>query len=148
MHIRNWVILIGQLISYACYNLQVDLCVLVSMVFLSWPSVCFLLSSFLALVAPPESKKTEHSKEDGIPVDIKLPVKHVLSRELQVKTAIILKYSLRRTMGVLVCLLHIYFYLEILYVFSSKILHGLQTKMYIGRANIRGDGTCTSWDSL
>ncbi|RWR93612.1 TATA box binding protein associated factor TAF [Cinnamomum micranthum f. kanehirae] len=36
-----------------------------------------------ALVAPPESKKTEHSKEDGIPVDIKLPVKHVLSRELQ-----------------------------------------------------------------
>lgn len=36
-----------------------------------------------ALVAPSEIKKFEHSKEDGIPVDIKLPVKHVLSRELQ-----------------------------------------------------------------
>ncbi|XP_058070769.1 transcription initiation factor TFIID subunit 6 [Magnolia sinica] len=36
-----------------------------------------------ALVAPSENKKSDHSKEDGLPVDIKLPVKHVLSRELQ-----------------------------------------------------------------
>ncbi|XP_078446607.1 TATA BOX ASSOCIATED FACTOR II 59 [Wolffia australiana] len=36
-----------------------------------------------ALVAPPDSKKLEHRKEDVLPVDIKLPVKHVLSRELQ-----------------------------------------------------------------
>ncbi|XP_010254144.1 PREDICTED: transcription initiation factor TFIID subunit 6 isoform X2 [Nelumbo nucifera] len=35
-----------------------------------------------ALVAPSDNKKPEH-KEDGLPVDIKLPVKHVLSRELQ-----------------------------------------------------------------
>ncbi|ERN01668.1 hypothetical protein AMTRI_Chr10g229400 [Amborella trichopoda] len=34
------------------------------------------------IVAPSEHKKSEH-KEDGLPVDIKLPVKHVLSRELQ-----------------------------------------------------------------
>lgn len=37
-----------------------------------------------AIVAPSENKRSEHSKEDGLPVDIKLPVKHVLSRELQV----------------------------------------------------------------
>ncbi|KAG9449345.1 hypothetical protein H6P81_009310 [Aristolochia fimbriata] len=36
-----------------------------------------------ALVAPSENKKSEHGKEDGLPVEIKLPVKHVLSRELQ-----------------------------------------------------------------
>ncbi|OAY68746.1 transcription initiation factor TFIID subunit 6-like [Ananas comosus] len=36
-----------------------------------------------AISAPSESKKSEHGKEDGLPVDIKLPVKHVLSRELQ-----------------------------------------------------------------
>ncbi|KAF8414184.1 hypothetical protein HHK36_002183 [Tetracentron sinense] len=35
-----------------------------------------------ALVAPSENKKSQQ-KEDGLPVDIKLPVKHVLSRELQ-----------------------------------------------------------------
>ncbi|GAB4826901.1 hypothetical protein Ancab_033779 [Ancistrocladus abbreviatus] len=34
------------------------------------------------LTAPPESKKSEY-KDDVLPVDIKLPVKHVLSRELQ-----------------------------------------------------------------
>ncbi|CAB4304561.1 unnamed protein product [Prunus armeniaca] len=34
------------------------------------------------LAAPPDSKKYEQ-KDDGIPVDIKLPVKHILSRELQ-----------------------------------------------------------------
>lgn len=38
---------------------------------------------FTAVVAPPDGKKIE-PKEDGLPVDIKLPVKHVLSRELQV----------------------------------------------------------------
>ncbi|ONK79068.1 uncharacterized protein A4U43_C01F2570 [Asparagus officinalis] len=36
-----------------------------------------------ALVPPSETKRTEHVKEDGLPVDIRLPVKHVLSRELQ-----------------------------------------------------------------
>ncbi|BBG99930.1 TATA BOX ASSOCIATED FACTOR II 59 [Prunus dulcis] len=34
------------------------------------------------LAAPSDSKKYEQ-KDDGIPVDIKLPVKHILSRELQ-----------------------------------------------------------------
>ncbi|KAL5226287.1 hypothetical protein ABZP36_014552 [Zizania latifolia] len=38
---------------------------------------------FDAIVAPTENKRTEHVKDDGLPVDIKLPVKHVLSRELQ-----------------------------------------------------------------
>ncbi|XP_047060661.1 transcription initiation factor TFIID subunit 6-like isoform X2 [Lolium rigidum] len=33
--------------------------------------------------APTENKRTEHVKDDGLPVDIKLPVKHILSRELQ-----------------------------------------------------------------
>ncbi|KAJ6846050.1 transcription initiation factor TFIID subunit 6 [Iris pallida] len=36
-----------------------------------------------ALVVPSENKKADHGKEDGLPVEIKLPVKHVLSRELQ-----------------------------------------------------------------
>ncbi|RZR78068.1 hypothetical protein BHM03_00003313 [Ensete ventricosum] len=36
-----------------------------------------------AIVAPSENKKSENSKEDGLLVDLKLPVKHVLSRELQ-----------------------------------------------------------------
>ncbi|KAF5198322.1 Transcription initiation factor tfiid subunit [Thalictrum thalictroides] len=35
-----------------------------------------------ALVAPSDNRKSEH-KEDGLPVEIKLPIKHVLSRELQ-----------------------------------------------------------------
>ncbi|XP_066354812.1 transcription initiation factor TFIID subunit 6b-like [Miscanthus floridulus] len=30
-----------------------------------------------------ENKRSEHGKDDGLPVDVKLPVKHVLSRELQ-----------------------------------------------------------------
>ncbi|KAK6149369.1 hypothetical protein DH2020_016894 [Rehmannia glutinosa] len=34
------------------------------------------------LSLPPDNRKTE-VKEDGLPVDIKLPIKHVLSRELQ-----------------------------------------------------------------
>lgn len=33
--------------------------------------------------APQENKKLEHGKDDGLPIDIRLPVKHVLSRELQ-----------------------------------------------------------------
>jgi hypothetical protein len=37
-----------------------------------------------AISAPTENKRTEHVKDDGLPVDIKLPVKHILSRELQV----------------------------------------------------------------
>ncbi|XP_051228273.1 transcription initiation factor TFIID subunit 6 isoform X1 [Lolium perenne] len=36
-----------------------------------------------AISAPTENKRTEHVKDDGLPVDIKLPVKHILSRELQ-----------------------------------------------------------------
>ncbi|XP_065016757.1 transcription initiation factor TFIID subunit 6-like [Musa acuminata AAA Group] len=36
-----------------------------------------------AIVAPSENKRSENSKEDGLLVDLKLPVKHVLSRELQ-----------------------------------------------------------------
>uniref|UniRef100_A0A452XIL7 TAF6 C-terminal HEAT repeat domain-containing protein n=1 Tax=Aegilops tauschii subsp. strangulata TaxID=200361 RepID=A0A452XIL7_AEGTS len=36
-----------------------------------------------AIAAPTENKRTEHAKDDGLPVDIKLPVKHILSRELQ-----------------------------------------------------------------
>lgn len=38
---------------------------------------------FVALAAYSDVKKSEY-KEDGLPVEIKLPVKHVLSRELQV----------------------------------------------------------------
>lgn len=36
-----------------------------------------------ALGPPPETKKAEHVKDENVPIDIKLPVKHVLSRELQ-----------------------------------------------------------------
>lgn len=36
-----------------------------------------------AIVPPTENKRSEHGKDDGVPVDVKLPVKHVLSRELQ-----------------------------------------------------------------
>ncbi|KAM0930022.1 hypothetical protein ACQ4PT_001204 [Festuca glaucescens] len=36
-----------------------------------------------AISAPTENKRIEHVKDDGLPVDIKLPVKHILSRELQ-----------------------------------------------------------------
>jgi len=38
---------------------------------------------FAVISAPSDNKKHEH-KDDDLPVDIKLPVKHVLSRELQV----------------------------------------------------------------
>ncbi|CAO2203635.1 unnamed protein product [Urochloa humidicola] len=36
-----------------------------------------------AIVPPAENKRSEHVKDDGLLVDVKLPVKHVLSRELQ-----------------------------------------------------------------
>lgn len=42
---------------------------------------------FFALAAQSDNRKAEY-KEDGVSVDIKLPVKHVLSRELQVLTMI------------------------------------------------------------
>lgn len=43
----------------------------------------------IAVISAPEAKVPKQ-KEDGLPVDIKLPVKHVLSRELQVNIRIIL----------------------------------------------------------
>lgn len=43
----------------------------------------FFCSLSVVLAAPSDGKKYEQ-KDDGIPVDIKLPVKHILSRELQV----------------------------------------------------------------
>ncbi|KAJ3698313.1 hypothetical protein LUZ61_002018 [Rhynchospora tenuis] len=36
-----------------------------------------------AIVAPADGKKTDHGKDDSLPIDLKLPIKHVLSRELQ-----------------------------------------------------------------
>ncbi|KAL6905633.1 hypothetical protein ACP4OV_003234 [Aristida adscensionis] len=36
-----------------------------------------------AIISPIDNKRTENKKDDGLPVDVKLPVKHVLSRELQ-----------------------------------------------------------------
>ena len=39
----------------------------------------------MLLAAPSEIRKSEY-KEDGIPVDNKLPVKHVITKELQVYT--------------------------------------------------------------
>lgn len=50
--------------------------------FCYWFTLSFLYS---AIVAPADNKKLEHRKEDVLPVDIKLPVKHILSRELQVR---------------------------------------------------------------
>jgi len=38
------------------------------------------------LAAPPEIRKSEY-KEDGLSVDVKLPVKHLITRELQVYTS-------------------------------------------------------------
>ncbi|KXG37495.1 transcription initiation factor TFIID subunit 6-like [Sorghum bicolor] len=36
-----------------------------------------------AIVPSTENKRSEHGKDDGLTIDVKLPVKHVLSRELQ-----------------------------------------------------------------
>lgn len=40
----------------------------------------------MLLAATPEIRKTEY-KEDGLPVDVKLPVKHIITTELQVYTS-------------------------------------------------------------
>ncbi|GMH25499.1 hypothetical protein Nepgr_027342 [Nepenthes gracilis] len=50
---------------------------------------------FEVLTAPSDSKKSEF-KEDGLPVDIKLPVKHVLSRELQLYFEKIIELTTRK----------------------------------------------------
>ena len=39
-----------------------------------------------ALAQLPADNRKAEDKEDGVPVDLKIPVKHVLSRELQVHT--------------------------------------------------------------
>uniref|UniRef100_A0A1D1YYC3 Transcription initiation factor TFIID subunit 6 n=2 Tax=Anthurium amnicola TaxID=1678845 RepID=A0A1D1YYC3_9ARAE len=54
-----------------------------------------------AFVSPAESKKLEHNKEDALPIDIKLPVKHVLSRELQLYFDKITELTLSRSDSVL-----------------------------------------------
>ncbi|XP_072962813.1 transcription initiation factor TFIID subunit 6 isoform X1 [Typha angustifolia] len=54
-----------------------------------------------AIIAPSESKRSEHGKEDALPVDIKLPVKHVLSRELQMYFDKITELTLSRSESVL-----------------------------------------------
>lgn len=60
------------------------MCVSIRKVFLSagifW---IWYYGLFTALAASSDGKKPD-SKEDGLPIDIKLPIKHVLSRELQV----------------------------------------------------------------
>ncbi|KAK3154346.1 hypothetical protein QOZ80_2BG0189340 [Eleusine coracana subsp. coracana] len=50
-----------------------------------------------AIVAPTENKRAEHGKDDGLPVDIKLPVKHVLSKELQMYFDKIAELTLSRS---------------------------------------------------
>ena len=47
--------------------------------------------SCVVIAAPSDGKKFEQ-KDDGLPVDIKLPIKHVLSRELQVYAILFLSY--------------------------------------------------------
>ncbi|XP_074365535.1 transcription initiation factor TFIID subunit 6 [Apium graveolens] len=49
-----------------------------------------------AITTPQEKKKAEH-KENELPVDIKLPIKHVLSRELQLYFNKITELTLSRT---------------------------------------------------
>lgn len=53
-----------------------------------------------ALAAPSDGKKLE-CKEDGLPIDIKLPVKHVLSRELQLYFEKIIELTKRQSDTVL-----------------------------------------------
>lgn len=43
-----------------------------------------LFYSLSAVITAPSNVKDYEQKDDGLPVDIKLPVKHILSRELQV----------------------------------------------------------------
>ncbi|KAF7144908.1 hypothetical protein RHSIM_Rhsim04G0046200 [Rhododendron simsii] len=52
------------------------------------------------IVAPSDNKKPEQ-KDDGLPVDIKLPVKHVLSRELQLYFDKITELAMSRSDSVL-----------------------------------------------
>ncbi|XP_009767287.1 transcription initiation factor TFIID subunit 6-like [Nicotiana sylvestris] len=49
-----------------------------------------------AFAMPSDNRKTEY-KEDGVPVDIKVPVKHVLSRELQLYYDKITELTLNRS---------------------------------------------------
>ncbi|KAM0898300.1 hypothetical protein ACQ4PT_022014 [Festuca glaucescens] len=50
-----------------------------------------------AISAPTENIRTEHVKDDGLPVDIKLPVKHILSRELQMYFDKIVELTMSRS---------------------------------------------------
>lgn len=43
-----------------------------------------MLNWYFAFIAAPSDGKKADYKEDGLSVDVKLPIKHVLSRELQV----------------------------------------------------------------
>lgn len=43
-----------------------------------------LFCSLSAVITAPSNVKDYEQKDNGLPVDIKLPVKHILSRELQV----------------------------------------------------------------
>ena len=66
----------------------------------------------MLLAAPSEMRKSEF-KEDGLPVDVKLPVKHLITRELQV-------YSLFGMSFYFFKKFHIFFYqLNDLYFFDS-----------------------------
>lgn len=47
-------------------------------------SNCLIGYDYFVVIAAPSDGKKYESKDDELPVDIKLPVKHVLSRELQV----------------------------------------------------------------
>ncbi|KAL5700134.1 Transcription initiation factor TFIID subunit 6 [Ranunculus cassubicifolius] len=53
-----------------------------------------------ALIAPSDHRKSEQ-KEDGLPVEIKLPIKHVLSRELQLYFDKITELTVSRSDSVL-----------------------------------------------
>ncbi|PIA38255.1 hypothetical protein AQUCO_02800138v1 [Aquilegia coerulea] len=53
-----------------------------------------------ALVTPSDNRKSEH-REDGLPVEIKLPIKHVLSRELQLYFDKITELTVSRSESVL-----------------------------------------------
>ncbi|KAL6520745.1 Transcription initiation factor TFIID subunit 6 [Orobanche hederae] len=54
------------------------------------------LEALQVLSVPSDSRKTE-AKEDGVPVDIRLPIKHVLSRELQLYFEKITELTLGRS---------------------------------------------------
>ena len=49
---------------------------------------CYAELVFAFIAAPSDGKKAEY-KEDGLSVDVKLPIKHVLSRELQVRWTVL-----------------------------------------------------------